>query len=250
MRKKKVSAIVPIYNQEKYITDALISLSIQTFTDFEVIIVNDGCTDKSMDLVLKYQQEHPELDLKIVCHETNEGISKARNSGIKNATGKYVSFLSADDVWDKNFLLEMVKIINQYKSDLIFCHTNILDKNGCKRERQPPFQFTVPTTFNLGLFHSRVLNSARNQGMFVNYSAILGKKEWFEGEYSFWEGVKYGEDLYHLIFISDKAYFTYLPTALVSYREHEESTTFKKANEIHNNNKLIFEELKKRGVFV
>lgn len=97
----KFSIIIPVYNVEKYIKKCLDSVFNQTYKDFEVIIVNDGTPDNSMDVVKKY-------DVKII-EQKNQGQSVARNNGVKKATGEYIIFLDSDDYWKKDLLKEINK---------------------------------------------------------------------------------------------------------------------------------------------
>lgn len=97
----KFSIIVPVYNVEKYLKKCLDSIKQQTFKDYEVIIVNDGTKDNSMDITKEY-------DFKIV-KQKNQGLSVARNTGVKHATGEYIIFLDSDDYIEKDLLKEINK---------------------------------------------------------------------------------------------------------------------------------------------
>ena len=90
----KFSIIIPVYNVENYIKKCLDSVFAQTEKDYEVIVVNDGTKDNSMDIVKNY-------DVKIV-NQKNQGLSEARNTGLKNAKGEYILFLDSDDYIEKN----------------------------------------------------------------------------------------------------------------------------------------------------
>lgn len=95
----KVSVIIPVYNLEKYITRCLESIINQTFKEIEILVVNDGSTDKSLDLI----KEKALLDNRIIIiNKDNEGISKARLSGYEKAKGEYILFVDGDDYVDKN----------------------------------------------------------------------------------------------------------------------------------------------------
>src|SRR5262249_23770783 len=89
----KVTAVIPVYNREKYVRDAIDSILAQTFTDFELLVIDDGSTDKSRDVVCSYRDPR----VRLVCNETNEGIPKTRNKGIHLARGEYLAFLDSDD---------------------------------------------------------------------------------------------------------------------------------------------------------
>lgn len=101
---KKFSIIIPVYNVEEYIKDCLESVKNQTFKDYEVIVVNDGTKDKSMDIVKNY-------DVKVINQE-NQGLSGARNTGAKEAKGEYLIFLDSDDWIDKNLLEDVSKVLD------------------------------------------------------------------------------------------------------------------------------------------
>lgn len=106
----KFSIIVPVYNVEKYIKKCLDSIFEQTFKDYEVIVVNDGTKDNSMDIVKKY-------DVKIV-EQSNQGLSEARNNGVKKATGEYILFVDSDDYIEKDLLKEVNNALTN-KPDLV-----------------------------------------------------------------------------------------------------------------------------------
>ena len=95
----KFSVIIPVYNVEKYIKKCLDSVFNQSFKDYEVIVVNDGTEDRSMDIVEKY-------DVNII-NQKNSGLSSARNAGVKKSKGEYIIFLDSDDYWEEDLLKEI-----------------------------------------------------------------------------------------------------------------------------------------------
>jgi glycosyltransferase involved in cell wall biosynthesis len=103
------SIIIPLYNKEKEISPTLNSVLNQTFTNFEVIVIDDGSTDNSYSIVQSF------LDSRLVLlRKCNGGVSSARNLGIETAKFEYIAFLDADDLWDRMFLEEMSKLIDTY----------------------------------------------------------------------------------------------------------------------------------------
>jgi glycosyltransferase involved in cell wall biosynthesis len=103
------SIIIPLYNKERQIKDTLNSVFNQTFKNFEVIIVNDGSTDASLEKVSSF------VDLKIKKYSIeNQGVSYARNYGIENSKGEHIVFLDADDQWFAHHLLDLKQLIEQY----------------------------------------------------------------------------------------------------------------------------------------
>lgn len=97
----KYSFIVPVYNTEKYLDKCLNSLVSQTFSDFEIVIVNDGSTDGGGKIISKYAKVNDNIK---VIEQENEGLSTARNNGVKKATGKYLIFIDSDDYVEKDLL--------------------------------------------------------------------------------------------------------------------------------------------------
>lgn len=104
----KYSFIVPVYNTSKYLKKCLDSLVKQTFKDFEIIIVNDGSTDNSSNIISKYLDTYKNIK---VVNQKNEGLSMARNNGVKEANGEYLIFIDSDDYVEKNLLKEVDKEI-------------------------------------------------------------------------------------------------------------------------------------------
>lgn len=114
----KISVIVPVYNGEKYINQCLNSLKNQTQTEMEVIIVNDGSTDKTQQKLDLYAQQNEGMDIKII-HKNNAGLPQARKTGVENATGEYIGFLDIDDWAEPYTYLELVKKAEEYSADVV-----------------------------------------------------------------------------------------------------------------------------------
>ncbi|MET0760417.1 MAG: glycosyltransferase family 2 protein [Flavobacterium sp.] len=109
------SVIIPLYNKEKFVENTLKSVLSQTFSDFEIIIVNDGSTDQSEQKVQQFQ------DSRIRYHsKKNEGVSVARNLGISLAQSDYITFIDADDYWCPDFLETMFENINRFREQSVF----------------------------------------------------------------------------------------------------------------------------------
>ena len=121
MKNNLISIIVPIYNAEKYIEKLLISINNQKYDNYEVILVNDGSTDKTKYICEKYIINHKKMRL---INKKNTGVSDTRNLGIKQAKGKYLCFIDADDILTDDYLSSFVEIIsNKVEKDnsLICC---------------------------------------------------------------------------------------------------------------------------------
>lgn len=108
MHSPKVSVIVPVYNVEKYLSDCIDSIMSQTFTDFELLLVDDGSTDSSGQICNKYAK----IDARIkVFHKSNGGVSSARNFGLDKAEGEWICFCDSDDIIKSEYLSSMVNNI-------------------------------------------------------------------------------------------------------------------------------------------
>ena len=105
----KISVVIPVYNAEKYLVRCLECLQHQTFTDFEVICVNDGSSDNSGDILDEFAKSDKRFS---VIHKKNAGVSAARNDGIWAARGEYIHFMDADDVIDREYYAEMITSAN------------------------------------------------------------------------------------------------------------------------------------------
>ncbi len=113
---------MPVYNVEKYIGNALESIQNQTFKDFELIIVNDGSTDKSLDVIKKFCDENKNFKL---INQENQGPSAARNKGIKESTGDYIGFMDSDDCLEPNFLELLYNAAVENSADIACCNFNL-----------------------------------------------------------------------------------------------------------------------------
>ena len=114
-----LSIIIPVYNAEKYLKECINSVLRQKLEDYEVILVDDGSTDSSLKICRSYESKNSRVK---VLHQTNQGVSSARNSGIKQANGDWLTFIDSDDVIDDTFFLQFNKspkscdlIVGQYK---------------------------------------------------------------------------------------------------------------------------------------
>lgn len=116
----KVSVVIPFYNSENTILNCLDSVKNQKFDySIEIIAVNDGSFDNSEKLVRDYITQNPLLNIKLF-NQQNGGVSKARNTGIKNSNGDYIAFLDADDIWLENKLDIQFRILENKKNNIHF----------------------------------------------------------------------------------------------------------------------------------
>ena len=108
----KISVVIPMYNAEKTILNVLDSVQNQTFLPHEIVIVNDGSTDRSLQIVQKYKEENKKIPIQLI-DKKNGGVSTARNAGIKAASGDWIALLDSDDEWKNNKLERQKQILNE-----------------------------------------------------------------------------------------------------------------------------------------
>jgi len=130
----KLSIIVPVFNVELYLVKCLESIINQTFTDFELILVNDGSTDASQTICLDYLKKDHRI---ILYNKENGGLSSARNFGLSKAKGKYIAFIDSDDWIDLHMYETMVKALEDENADIVVCGHYVVNFNGSIEEIIP-----------------------------------------------------------------------------------------------------------------
>jgi len=205
---EKISVIVPIYNVEKYLPKCIESIIKQTYTNLEIILVDDGSPDNCG----KICDEYAERDKRIrVIHKENGGVSSARNCGIDNANGRYVTFIDADDIVEKDYIEYLYKGFEK-DIDLVYTSFNLVDYKSNKIIENSEIYYENECTINI--------NEEYNiEGVNKHYSALgaLYKKEKLDGLY-FDTDLFVGEDvLFYLRYIKKCKKIKYLPEKKYNY---------------------------------
>lgn len=120
---KKISIVIPVYNAEKYLDRCLQSVIHQSYDNWEIIAVDDGSKDKSLEIMKKYSSQDRRI---FVIHQRNLGAGAARNEGIKKATGDYIVFIDSDDYVEENYF----KLLSCHDEDVVFINVNRRNENG------------------------------------------------------------------------------------------------------------------------
>lgn len=205
-----ISIIVPVYNAEKYIEHCLNSILSQTYTYFEVILINDGSKDASGVICEKYAG----FDLRVkVVHQENMGVSKARQNGLEISKGKYIAFVDADDFLDEKFLEILYNDAESNNADIACCDCDVFDNNY---DELSEVQFnnvvyrrliTSPEAY----YHDVFVNKQKN-GYKENYGCVvwgkLIKRELAITEK--FDDLRYGEDMQYMFKLFSKSPITYL----------------------------------------
>ena len=114
--KAKVSIIVPVYNVQDYLEESIQSIRYQTYKNLEIILINDGSTDSSKEICLKHSQEDERI---VLINQTNGGAAAAKNTGLRNATGEYITFVDSDDILPEDSIEYRVNLLVKENADIV-----------------------------------------------------------------------------------------------------------------------------------
>ena len=128
MKKDLVSIIVPVYKAEQFLKDTIKTVEEQTYTNWELIFVNDCSPDNSVEIIENTMKQNTKI--KLINLEQNSGAAIARNTGIEEAKGQYIAFLDADDLWDKEKLEKQVNFMKENDCAFSFTGYEFADENG------------------------------------------------------------------------------------------------------------------------
>lgn len=178
------SVIIPLYNKAPYIAKAIESVLGQTYRDFEVIVIDDGSTDQSLEVAKTFENKSI-----TIISQPNSGVSTARNNGVKLAKYPYICFLDADDWWHPTFLEEMKRLITDFPDAGIYGSGYYIVKNG--QERIAPIG--VPQGFERGIIDYCEVY-AKTLCMPLTSISVVIPKHIFDEEKGFKSQLKFGED--------------------------------------------------------
>ncbi|MCQ2735177.1 MAG: glycosyltransferase [Alphaproteobacteria bacterium] len=207
----KVSVIVPVYNTAKYLQCCLDSIIGQTLRDIEIVCVNDGSTDES----LKILQEYMENDSRIkIISQKNQGLSAARNAGLKIASADYISFVDSDDFIHPEFLEQLYNAIQKTKCDVAGC-----DFAKIKKNKQLPFAWKIKTKI-----YKPAINVLLNKRNFIHFNVWnkLYSKECI-CDVPFIEGIYYEDWVFNTCVFAKIKSFVWIDAPLYGYRMSENS---------------------------
>jgi glycosyltransferase involved in cell wall biosynthesis len=143
MEKGLVSIITPMYNGERFVGDTINSVLNQTYSNWEIIVIDDGSKDKGPEKVKAYADKDSRIN---IFSQANGGSAAARNNGIRRAKGQYISLLDADDTWNPDFLEKQIKLMNDKKALLVYSSHTRIDENS--KEILKPFIVPEKITYD------------------------------------------------------------------------------------------------------
>ena len=159
-----VSIIVPVYNAEKYIVETIEHVAAQTYRDWELLLVVDGCKDASAQVIRAYQEAQGEKRLRVLVREENAGAARARNEGLQEASGRYVAYVDADDLWMPEKLELQLRYMKEKQAAFVFTGYEFADEQGLGTGRVvhvPPRLTYRQALKNTTIFTSTVMFDTR-----------------------------------------------------------------------------------------
>lgn len=228
----RISIIVPVYNAEKHLEDAIKSVLEQTYSEFELIAVNDGSTDRSLEILQQFTDQRVRI-----INKENTGVSDARNAAIKAAKGEFVCFLDADDYYSPHYIQRMYETAMANDADMVVC--NYMPFRG-----KPYFSEEKSTAVSVKstepLVQAGVLTSAWTK--LIRTSTLSKYSIYFEKNMSF------GEDLFFCwkAFLASENVWM-IDEKLYGYRMTDSGATSKYHPELYEKYKEAFTDLKAFG---
>lgn len=206
-----ISVIIPTFNYAEFISDAIDSVLAQTFKDFEIIVVDDGSTDNTKDILNKYSD-----NIKYY-YQDNKGPASARNLGIKNAIGSYICFLDSDDIFMPNKLKLQIDTFNSIsKQNIALLYSNFTSVNkkldlSIQHYKCPKFQ------------SHKIAFDYLIKNNFINTSTVMVKRDFLCDVDLFNEKLKYLEDYDLWLKLGSKYEFFHIRKFLVKTRSHNKN---------------------------
>lgn len=209
----RFSVIIPLYNKAPYVAKAIGSVLAQTFTDYELVVVDDGSRDDSAEMAAKAMDGRPDCRL---IRQENAGVSMARNNGVAASQGDYLCFLDADDWWEPTFLEEMSKLIAEFPDAGIYGTGYTIVNETKHKTRVAPIG--VKPGFGKGYINYCQVY-AKTLAMPLWTGVVCIPRPVFDGMHGFPQGIKLGEDFMLWIHIALKHKVAFLNKSLAFYNQ-------------------------------
>ncbi len=222
----KVSVVIPTYNRAYILGDALESVLSQTYLDYEIIVVDDGSTDKTRELVESYQSDK----IRYIRHEHNRGCSAAYNTGISAASGNFIAILDSDDQWKRDYLERQMNFYHRYPEvDVVFTNTEIIDRSTkitYLMDFMPCFRATLKRSQKAEeyVISGRKMYLCLLEEIPIKPSAAVIRREVLDQVGGFDEAWPSGTDWDLLLRLSKVSCFGYVDRALVIQRRTPDAT--------------------------
>lgn len=178
----KVSIIIPVFNVQQYIEKSLLSALNQDFTNIEYIIVDDCGSDNSMEIVYQLVNMYSHKEIKIIKHPFNKGLSEARNTGLSEATGKFIFFMDSDDIIQPDCISKHYACLNNVDADFTIANINLVGSKSVHiRQLSKKIEYIDPfKTFLLQLWSTSAWNKLYNKEFIVKNNLKFIPNIYFE----------------------------------------------------------------------
>jgi len=214
----RVSVLMPVYNGEKFLREAIESVLRQTFTDFELLIINDGSTDGSLDIIQTYSDPR----IRLINNGANIGLIATRNKGIDNARGAFIALLDCDDIAYPERLATQVNFLDRNPDfGMVGAWVKIIDENGGSTGKIVKYIASPEMIPSILVFRNYFCQSA----------VVIRKSVLPEGRYRLYQGA---EDYDLWVRVAKNTRVWNLQTVLASYRVHQSSISFVNSGKIEN----------------
>lgn len=212
-----VSVIVPVYNVERYISKCIDSILKQTFTDFELILIDDGSSDNSLQICKQYESRDSRIR---VYSQKNSGPSRARNNGISKALGEYITFVDSDDYLDSDYLFELTK----YQADLVSSGFKLWYAKDNRTEYKSYDHFLKATKEDNNI--DLAIEEGEFKYLLAGPCCKLYKRSLLEKHHIFFdENLTYGEDhLFNLCYLQNIENIVLTPYAGYVYTHYDKTS--------------------------
>lgn len=229
----RLSIIIPVYNNEMYLRSTLQSVLGQTYSDFEILIVDDGSTDSSLDICQEFAQKDNRLR---VIQKENGGVSSARNCGLEEATGRYIAFVDSDDCIDPEMYAVMISVLEKTEADFVNC---CVVKERCY----------MPQSYQKGAVEvsNLPLENILKKNCFIDSSLNKVYRRELIGNTRFDENISYSEDklfVTELILKAEKLAF--VSNTFYHYIQHENSLSWQDTEAVWKGNFQVHQRIYQR----
>jgi glycosyltransferase involved in cell wall biosynthesis len=222
----KVSVIIPACNAMRYLPKTLDSVLQQTFTDFEVLIINDG----SSDTIIEWGSKIADTRVQLIT-QTNQGVSAARNAGISLSQGEYIAFLDADDLWESTHLYKQVSYLNNNReTGVVYTWTQLIDE--CDRPTGRIFVSHANGMIWQELLEKDVISTG---------SSAMVRRSCLDSVGGFDTELAHAEDLELWLRIARQYQIGVIKEPLTMYRQHPNNTTKNREKMLHGL-RMVFEK--------
>ena len=224
-----ISIVIPLYNSDKWIRQTLVSVCTQDYTNFEIVLIDDGSNDGSLEVVAKVLDEFPSVRIKLHSIK-NSGVSYARNLGIQMADGELIALLDSDDVWDKTKLSQQYLYLNSHPELIaVLCDFYISKSCNSNDDLRNTRLISKKGVKDVGMSWL----SLEGNGGLLSSTALIWKDS-FKDKVTFDSELSTTADLKFFLQLTKFGKVGHLAVPLVQYRQHD--------NQMHSDPDLLKEE--------